>query len=85
MKAKEHQYDFNIKLMQILERIENKIDKEIESCWTIIRRSHDEKRREETSVDMHQPHSPKHHLRKCAVAQVHLLSESIREGLGWTS
>jgi hypothetical protein len=28
MKAKEHQNDFNINLMQILDKIENKMDKE---------------------------------------------------------
>ena len=60
MKAKEQQDDFNMKLMQSLERIEKKMDKDIESSRSRSRRSHDEKRREIRSVDRHHHHSPKH-------------------------
>jgi protein required for attachment to host cells len=53
MRAKVQQDDFNFKLMQSLEIIENKIGKKIESSRSRSRRSHDEKRREETSVGKH--------------------------------
>jgi hypothetical protein len=43
MKTKEKQDDFNIKLMQSLDRIEKKMDKETESSRSRIYRSHDEK------------------------------------------
>jgi hypothetical protein len=50
--------------MQILEKIENKIDKETETSRPRSRKSHDEKRREERSVDKHRPYSPKHYFNK---------------------
>jgi hypothetical protein len=85
MKAKEQQDDFNVKLMQSLDIIEKKMDKETESSRSRSHRSHDEKRREARvligNITIHQSI----HLGKCAVAQVHLLIESIREGLGWMS
>jgi hypothetical protein len=63
MKAKEQQYDFNIKLMQILDTIENKMDNETESIMSRSCRYHDE-RRKPRSDDMHHHHSPKHSFRK---------------------
>jgi hypothetical protein len=45
MKAKEQQDDFNIKLMQSLDIIEKKMDKEIESSRSRSHRSHDERRK----------------------------------------
>jgi hypothetical protein len=53
MRAKEQQDDFNAKLMQILDIIKIKMDKEIESSRSRSRKSHDEKRREEIHVDNH--------------------------------
>jgi protein required for attachment to host cells len=53
MRAKAQQDDFNVKLMQSLDIIENKMDKETESSRSRSRRSHDEKRREERSVGKH--------------------------------
>jgi hypothetical protein len=64
MKAKEQQDDFNVKLMQSLDIIEKKMDKETETSRSRSHRSHDEKRREARSVDRHHPHSPKHSFRK---------------------
>jgi hypothetical protein len=45
MKAKEQQEGFNIKLMQSLDRIENKMDKETESSKSMRNGAHDERRR----------------------------------------
>jgi hypothetical protein len=64
MKAKEQQDDFNVKLMQSLEIIEKKMDKEIESSRSRSRRSSDDKRREARGVDRKHHHSPKHLFRK---------------------
>jgi hypothetical protein len=64
MKAKEQQDEFNVKLMQSLDRIEKKMDKETKSIRSRSCRSHDEKRREERSLGRHRPHSPKHSFRK---------------------
>jgi hypothetical protein len=44
MKAKEQQDGFNIKLMQSLDRIENKMDKKTESSKSRSHRSHGERR-----------------------------------------
>jgi hypothetical protein len=44
MKSKEQQEDFNVKLMQSLNRIENKLDKESGSRKLGSHRSPDEKR-----------------------------------------
>jgi len=59
MKAKEQQDDFNIKLMQSLDKIENKMDKETESRKSRSCISHDEiiKTR---SDGMNNHHSRKH-------------------------
>jgi hypothetical protein len=62
MKSKEKQYDFNVKLMQRLDGIQKKMDKKIETCKSIIHRSHDEKIREARSIDMKHYHSPTHSL-----------------------
>jgi hypothetical protein len=64
MRANEKQYDFNFKLMQSLDRIEKKIDKEIYSSSSRSHMSHDEKRKRERSVDRHHHHSPIHFCRK---------------------
>jgi hypothetical protein len=44
MKSKEKQDGFNIKLMQILDRIENKMDKKIESSRSKSHMSHGERK-----------------------------------------
>ena len=59
MKSREQQGDFNMKLMQSLERIENKLDKESVSSKLGCHNSHDEKRRT-ISVSRHHRHSPRH-------------------------
>jgi hypothetical protein len=64
MKTKEQQDDFNVKLMQSLDKIEKKMDKETESIRSRSRRSSDKKRREARCVDMKHHHSPKHSFRK---------------------
>jgi hypothetical protein len=58
-KVKEQQGEFNLKLMQILERIEKKLDKEGESCKTGSRGPFEKKRRLR-SVSRHHYHSLKH-------------------------
>jgi hypothetical protein len=63
MKAKEKQDDFNIKLVQSLDKIEKKMDKEIESNNSRSHMSHDE-RRKTRSVDKNHHHSPKYSFRK---------------------
>jgi len=47
MRDKAQQDDFNVKLMQSLDKIKKKMDKEIEMSRSRSRRSRDEKRREE--------------------------------------
>jgi hypothetical protein len=69
MKAKEQQDGFNIKLLQSLDRIEKKMDKETESSKSKSHRSH-AKRRESRSVDRHHHHSPRHSVRREQVVQV---------------
>jgi hypothetical protein len=59
MRAKEQQDDFNMKLMKILNRIENKLDKESGSSKSGSHRSLDEKRRTR-SVNRHHRHSLRH-------------------------
>jgi hypothetical protein len=59
MKAKEEQDGFNIKLLQRLDRIEKKMDKEAESSNSRRRGSHDE-RKKTRSVDKHHRRSPRH-------------------------
>jgi hypothetical protein len=63
MKAKEQQEGFNIKLMQNLDIIEKKMDKETESSKSGSHRSHDERRRT-ISVGRHHHHSPRHSTRR---------------------
>jgi hypothetical protein len=63
MKAKEQQEDFNMKLMQSLNIIENKLDKESGSSKSGSHRSPDEKRRTR-SVSRHHHHSPRHSNRR---------------------
>jgi hypothetical protein len=46
MRAKEKQFEFNVKLMQILYRIEKKMDKETKISRSRILQFQDEKRRE---------------------------------------
>jgi hypothetical protein len=53
MRAKVQQDDFNVKLMQSLDKIENNMDKDIEMSRSRSCRSHDEKIREEISVGKH--------------------------------
>jgi hypothetical protein len=84
MKAKEEQDDFNIKLLQRLDRIEKNMDKEAESRKLRRHGSHDE-RRKIRSVDRHHHHSPRDLARKACSSSTHLLSGSIRGGLGWMS
>jgi hypothetical protein len=64
MKAKEKQDNFNVKLMQSLDKIEKKMVKETESSRSRSCKSHDGKIRESRSANRHQPHSPKHSFRK---------------------
>jgi hypothetical protein len=64
MRAKKQQDDFNVKLMQSLDIIENKMDKETETSRPRSRRSHDDKRRESISVDKDRPHSLNHSFRR---------------------
>jgi hypothetical protein len=58
-KAREQQEDFNMKLMQSLERIENKLDKESGSSKSGSHRSPEKKGRSR-SGSRHHRHSPKH-------------------------
>jgi hypothetical protein len=50
--------------MQILDRIEKKMDKETKSRSSRIHRPHDEKQREARSVYRNEPNSPKNSFRK---------------------
>jgi hypothetical protein len=59
MRAKEKQEDFNMKLMQSLNTIENKLDKESGSSKSGSHRPPDEKRRT-ISVSKNHHHSPRH-------------------------
>jgi hypothetical protein len=62
MKVREQQVEFNIKLMQSLERIEKKLDKESDSSKSVSHRSLDEKRKSR-SVGRHHHHSQGHSKR----------------------
>jgi hypothetical protein len=62
-KSKEQQDGFNIKLLQILDIIEKKMDKETESRNLGSHKSHD-KRRESRSVYRHHHHSPMNSSRR---------------------
>jgi hypothetical protein len=81
MKAKEQQEGFNINLMQSLDKIEKKMDKENDSSKSGSHRSHDERRRTK-SVGKHHHHSPRNSSGEHTVVQVHPLSGNIRGGLG---
>jgi hypothetical protein len=59
MKARDQQGKFNLKLMQSLERIEKKLDKESDSSKTGSRKNPERKRRSR-SISRHHHHSPKH-------------------------
>jgi hypothetical protein len=59
MKSKEQQGDFNIKLMQSVDRIEKNMGKETESSISGNHRSHDERERTR-SVGRNHHHSPRH-------------------------
>jgi hypothetical protein len=80
MRAQEQQNGINIRLLQSLDIIEKKVDKEIESSKSKSHRSH-AKRGEYKSVGIHHHHSPRHSVKREKVVQVYLLSESIRGGL----
>jgi hypothetical protein len=63
MKSKDQHEDFNINLMQSLDRKEENMGKEIESIISKSQKSHDE--REITrSVGMYHHHSPKHSTKR---------------------
>jgi hypothetical protein len=64
MRAKGHQDEFNVKLMQSLDIIENKMDKDTDSSRSRSHMSYDEKRRQAISVDRHHHQSRKHSFRK---------------------
>jgi hypothetical protein len=66
MKARELQEYFNIKLMQSLNRIENKMDKQIESRRSGSNKSHDKRVRSmcTRSVGRQHHHSPRHSTRR---------------------
>jgi hypothetical protein len=78
MRAKAQQDDFNVKLIQSLERIEIR--------WIRI---HIRVYEEVAGLMMRKRENKKVLVIKLSgkstVAQVHILSESIREGMGWTS
>jgi hypothetical protein len=59
MRAKEQQDNFNMKLLQSLNKIEKKLDKESGSRKSGSHKSHDEKRKSR-SVRRHHHHSPRH-------------------------
>jgi hypothetical protein len=52
-RAKAQQDEFNAKLMKSVDKIEKKMDKEINLSRSRSHRSHDDKRREERSVNKH--------------------------------
>jgi hypothetical protein len=83
MRAKEQQDDFNVELIQILDRIEKKMDKDIESSRSRNHGSNDETRREERSIDRHRPHFPKHSFRKVCSSSIpsHVRNHKRRTGV----
>jgi hypothetical protein len=81
MKAKEQQYGFNIKLLQSLDIIEKKMDKEIESSKSRSHRSH-ARRGESGSVGRHHHHSPRHSVRRAHNSPRLSPIKIIRGGLG---
>jgi hypothetical protein len=85
MNAKNQQDDFNIKLMKILNRIEKKMDKEIESSKSRSRMSDDEKIRKTISVERNHHHSPKYSFRKVHSNSIPSPISKHKRRLGWTS
>jgi hypothetical protein len=81
MRAKEQQEDLKMKLMQSLNKIENKLDKESGSRKSGRHGYPDEKRRAR-SVSRHHHHSRGIPIRENTPTQFHPLSGSLR-GLGW--
>jgi hypothetical protein len=63
MKSQEQQNGFNIKLLQSLDMIEKKVDKETDSSKSKDHRSH-AKKEESRSVGRHHHHSPRHSVRR---------------------
>jgi hypothetical protein len=82
MKSKEQQEDFNMKLMQSLDIIEKKLDKENGSRKSGSHRSPDEKGRSR-SASRHHHCSQGIPIGEHPTTPVHPLSGSIRRGLGW--
>jgi hypothetical protein len=83
MRAKEQQDDFNMKLLESLNIIEKKLDKESGSSKSGSHRSLMRKEKQEVLADI--TITPRGiPIRDHTTAQVHPLSESIR-GLGWMS
>jgi hypothetical protein len=80
MKSKEQQDSFNIKLMQILDIIENKMQKETESSMSSM--SHDE-RRKTRSVNRNHHHSPNNSFRKArnSLSPYHVRNHKRRIGV----
>jgi hypothetical protein len=83
MRYKEKQEEFGMNLMQILKKIENKLDKENGSSKSGSYMSPNEKKRTR-NVSIHHHHSLRHSNKRAHNSQVHPLSGSIR-GLGWMS
>jgi hypothetical protein len=82
MKSNEKQYGFNIKILQSLNRITKKMDKEIESRKSRSHISHD-KRREYRTVYRNHHHSARHSIKREKSSPSLSLSGIIREGLQW--
>ena len=81
MKSKEEQDAFNIKLLQILDRIEKKMDKETKSSKSRRHRSHDE-RIKTRSVDRNHHHSPRHSTKRaCSSSSPSLVRKHKRYGV----
>jgi hypothetical protein len=84
MKSKEQQEGFNINLMQSLDIIEKKMDKENDSSKSGSHGSHDERRRTR-SVGRHHHHSPRNSTRRAHSSSIPSPVRNIRGGLGWMS
>jgi hypothetical protein len=84
MKAKEEKYGFNIKLLQSLDKIDKKMDKETDSSKSRRHKSHHE-RIKKRSFDMHHLTLQDIQLGEHAIVQAHILSGSIQGGFGWMS
>ena len=82
MKSKEQQQDFNINLMQSLDIIENKMDKETQLSRSGSQRYHDEKIREARGVDRHHHHLLKHSFRKARSSSSPFLFKNHKRRIG---